>query len=1227
MLWRLLLALLLLPVLAAVFMAFTAWGSQLVLSTVGRLLPLDIEYRAGTLAGELEIERLAWGSDSLQLEVSGLVLELEPGCLWRSAICFRQLYARQLAIELLPGPATEPEEEPVAGDTALFVFPVPMDAASLKLDALVVRWAGGEWAQGKLEGPVSINGSTISVGRARLEQGRLQVAGGSESGGPVVLPGISLPLELLLEDLLVNGASWDLNGQVGELRTLQLAGQWRGSTLELSRLELQAAAFGRWQASGDIDFSGQWPLAVQADGELPEIQGWPAELGTQLTVSATGDLSALALLIDTTGELEFSAAGMVDTTAPDLPFSLTLGGDWPGELAPAALLELPESLSSVAFTAPLQLAASGTIGEQVYQLETTVSGLGYQPMSLRLAGNHAPGKLLLEDLRLQDKAAVNTLWGTGVLDYAGQMAWSAMLETSGFDLTPLEQYGSGRIEGQLQLQGSFVDSEWAISLADADLKGSLNGLPARLSGSAGIDSRLVLQPSALEAELNGTRLSFQAVGDPDSPARLALVLDDLGLWLPGSHGQIALDSVLKPGWKEFSVTGKVADIRWQDLRVSGGTIDGHYGPGDADVARLDIELADLSMAGLELASVQLAGGGDMARQTLTLRSRGDIEGVLELTGGFADSGEWSGRLGQTTLQTREGNWYLGETVALDYYPSPQRLRIAAHCWQYQQSKLCPGETELGETGKASVSLDSDLDVISVFLPEYLEVDGALVGQFDASWSAGQPLKLDGRLHGRKINLTRHFGGDESGSIGLESIDLEVGNGEAGLVLNAGIYSAGNRVISLDMGLPQDRSQPLTGTLDIAGLQLATLAPLAPTMSVLEGELRGRLQLAGTVDQPLARGSIELAGGHFALLANPTELQQFNLQLDARGDSAVVRGRGMLGGGEFSIDGTVTSRPEWRVELAVDGDRHEILLPPYTTMLVSEKLAMTLTGGLLDLQGDIVVLEGTLEHEQLPEGAVMLSTDVVEVDLEGNVIYEPAPFDVSMRIGLLIKDKFRILGDSVDATLGGDLRLRQLPRQPLQVFGNLNVIGGELRAYQQRLRITRGVLSFAGTPDNPELDVRAQREISSENVVVGLQLQGTLNQPKLEVFSDPVMSHGETMSYLVRGRGLDTGASSDGVAMALSLGSSLVNQSALVTELNKIPGVNNIAFGAEGTNETDTAATVGGYIGERLYLSYGMGIYEPINVLTARLYLKTRLWLEVVSRLENSVDLYYSFDIK
>ena len=123
-----------------------------------------------------------------------------------------------------------------------------------------------------------------------------------------------------------------------------------------------------------------------------------------------------------------------------------------------------------------------------------------------------------------------------------------------------------------------------------------------------------------------------------------------------------------------------------------------------------------------------------------------------------------------------------------------------------------------------------------------------------------------------------------------------------------------------------------------------------------------------------------------------------------------------------------------------------------------------------------------------------------------------------------------------------------------------------------------------------------------------------------------MSQANAMSYLLRGRGMDVGAGSDGAALALSLASGVVNRSSLVSELNSIPGVNNIASGAQGT-ENDTAATLSGYIGERIYLSYGIVFYELINVLTARFYFRSRIWLEIVSSLENSIDLSYSFDIE
>jgi autotransporter translocation and assembly factor TamB len=249
-----------------------------------------------------------------------------------------------------------------------------------------------------------------------------------------------------------------------------------------------------------------------------------------------------------------------------------------------------------------------------------------------------------------------------------------------------------------------------------------------------------------------------------------------------------------------------------------------------------------------------------------------------------------------------------------------------------------------------------------------------------------------------------------------------------------------------------------------------------------------------------------------------------------------------------------------------------------------------------------------------------------VDYAGNVLREEQPFDTRLDIRVTMRDRFEVAVGGLRATVGGDLQVRQSRGQPVQLFGSLNVIGGELTAYRQRLLIQRGTIAFTGRVDNPELNVRAEREIRSENVSVGVELLGTLEAPQMRVYSDPAMSQSEAMSYLIRGRGMDAGAGLDGAALALSMGADLVNSSGVLSGFERLPGISQIRLGAEGTAD-DTAATVSGYVGERLYVAYGIGLYEPITVLTARLYLSARLWLEVVSRLENSLDLYYSFDIR
>ncbi len=236
--------------------------------------------------------------------------------------------------------------------------------------------------------------------------------------------------------------------------------------------------------------------------------------------------------------------------------------------------------------------------------------------------------------------------------------------------------------------------------------------------------------------------------------------------------------------------------------------------------------------------------------------------------------------------------------------------------------------------------------------------------------------------------------------------------------------------------------------------------------------------------------------------------------------------------------------------------------------------------------------------------------------------EPPGTDLPARL----RDRFRVEGSLLSIAVGGDLQLQQDPGKPLQLFGNLQTAGGEIRVLGPHLRVERGNIAFAGALDRPQLDLAAERVISREEVTVGVALRGPLQEAQLEIYSSPAMSQTEAISWLTRGRGLDADASADSSAMAVSLGLSAVNRTGLMQGINRLPVVNNVSLGTANTAD-GTTATVSGYLGERIYLSYGTGIYEPITVLTGRLYLQSRLWIEMVSALENSLDIYYSFDIE
>ena len=99
---------------------------------------------------------------------------------------------------------------------------------------------------------------------------------------------------------------------------------------------------------------------------------------------------------------------------------------------------------------------------------------------------------------------------------------------------------------------------------------------------------------------------------------------------------------------------------------------------------------------------------------------------------------------------------------------------------------------------------------------------------------------------------------------------------------------GRRVIAAQVLLPPEREGALSGTIELDQLQLAKLLPFVPLLSELDGTLGGRLSLSGTVDDPRGHGDLRLTGGRLALVGNPTELE--DLELDVDFESCTIGGR-------------------------------------------------------------------------------------------------------------------------------------------------------------------------------------------------------------------------------------------------------------------------------------------------------------------------------------------------
>jgi translocation and assembly module TamB len=391
---------------------------------------------------------------------------------------------------------------------------------------------------------------------------------------------------------------------------------------------------------------------------------------------------------------------------------------------------------------------------------------------------------------------------------------------------------------------------------------------------------------------------------------------------------------------------------------------------------------------------------------------------------------------------------------------------------------------------------------------------------------------------------------------------------------------------------------------------------------VKGNLDGAFRFDGTLKQPAISGhatvadfvaevptaGLKLSQGRLAI--STSDAQQFRI------DGSVRSGKGSV-----AINGVAGLGTSAQTAITLKGSQFTAADIPSAKVAISPDLLVKQDAKGIDIGGTVTLDSADVNADKLPgAGATKASPDVVVID-QRQQEQAAGQLPISALVKVDLGRKTHLIGMGLDGKLSGVLTVNERPGRATTGQGQI-AVDGTYRAYGQSLQIQRGQLLFASTPiDNPGLNIRAVRKLNptatiDEGQEVGLLISGTAQRPILTVFSNPVMEQSDALSYLVTGKPLSQvkGGEGDMVgAAAQALGSAAGDL--LAKNVGSKLGVDEIGVSSNEALGGNSAFTVGKYLSPRLYLSYGVGLFQPGQVIILRYRFSHRWNFEI----QNATD--------